>query len=58
MPGGSFHELDDAVAWAGVSPADYRVITVTREAVAPPKDAAQGTSGEVVAKGAIEECPA
>ena len=58
VPAGSFHELDDAVAWAGVSPADFPLITVTKEAIAPPKDAAQGTSGDVVAKGAIEECPA
>jgi hypothetical protein len=58
VPAGSFHELDDAVAWAGVSPDDFPLLTVTREAAAPPKDAAQGSSGEVVAKGAIGECPA
>lgn len=58
VPAGSFHELDDAVAWAGVSPDDFPLITVTKEVVAPPKDAAQGSSGEVVAKGAIGECPA
>ncbi|MGB8860154.1 MAG: anti-sigma factor, partial [Ilumatobacteraceae bacterium] len=57
VPAGSFHELDDAIAWAGVAPEDFPLITVTKEAVAPPKDAAQGTSGEVVAKGAIAECP-
>ena len=58
VPAGSFHELDAAVAWAGVSPDDFPLITVTREVVAPPKGAAQGSSGEVVAKGAIGECPA
>jgi hypothetical protein len=57
VPAGSFHELDDAVAWAGVSPDDFPLITVTKEVVAPPKDAAQGSSGEVVAKGAVGECP-
>ena len=58
VPAGSFHELDDAVAWAGISSDDFPLITVTKEVVAPPKDAAQGSSGEVVAKGAIGECPA
>ncbi|MEQ1701538.1 MAG: anti-sigma factor [Ilumatobacteraceae bacterium] len=58
VPAGSFHELDDAVAWAGVLPDDFPLITVTKEVVAPPKDAAQGSSGEVVAKGAVGECPA
>jgi len=57
VPAGSFHELDDAVAWAGVSPADFPLLTVTKEAVAAPKDPAQGSSGEVVAKGAIGACP-
>lgn len=57
VPAGSFHELDDAVAWAGVSPDDFPLITVTKEVVAPPKDAAQGSSGEVVVAGAVGECP-
>ena len=57
VPAGSFHELNDAIAWAGVSPVDFPLLTVTREVVAPPKDAAQGSSGEVVAAGAIGECP-
>lgn len=58
VPAGSFHELDDAIAWAGVDPADYPLITVTREQVAPPKDPLQGSSGEVVVAGALGECPA
>jgi len=58
VPAGSFHELDDAIAWAGVSPADFPLLTVTKEAVAAPKDPAQGSSGEVVAKGAIGPCQA
>ena len=57
VPAGSFHELDDAIAWAGVSPTDFPLLTVTKEAVAAPKDPAQGSSGEVVAKGAIGPCP-
>lgn len=57
VPAGSFHELDDAIAWAGVSPADFPLITVTKEVVAAPKDPAQGSSGEVVAKGSIGTCP-
>jgi hypothetical protein len=36
---------------------DYPVLTVTREHVAPPKDAAQGSSGEVVVSGALAACP-
>ena len=57
VPAGSFHELDRAVAWAGVAPADYPLLTVTKEVVAPPQDAAQGSSGEVVLKGAVGGCP-
>jgi Anti-sigma-K factor rskA len=58
VPIGTFHELDDATGWAGVSMDDYPVLTVTREHVAAPKDAAQGSSGEVVVSGALTECPA
>jgi len=58
VPAGSFHDLDGVVAWAGVSPVDFPMLTVTREAAAPPKDPAQGTSGEVVATGAIASCAA
>lgn len=57
VPAGSFHELDDAVAWAGVSTDDFPLITVTKEVVAPPKDATQGSSGEVVVAGAVGVCP-
>ena len=57
VPAGSFHELDEAVAWAGVSTDDFPLVTVTKEAVAPPKDSAQGTSGEVVATGTVGQCP-
>lgn len=58
VPIGTFHELDEAIGWAGVAVDDYAVLTVTREAVAAPKDAAQGSSGEVVVSGALRECPA
>lgn len=57
IPIGTYHELDDATGWAGVSIDDYPVLTVTREQVAPPKDAAQGTSGEIVVSGALTPCP-
>ncbi len=57
VPIGTYHELDDATGWAGVSIDDYPVLTVTREHVAPPKDAAQGSSGEIVVSGALRQCP-
>jgi hypothetical protein len=58
VPIGTYHDLDDATGWAGVDVKDYPVLTVTREHVAPPKDAAQGSSGEVVAGGTLAACPA
>jgi len=57
VPAGSFHDLERAVAWAGVSTDDFPLITVTREEVAAPTDAAQGSSGEVVVAGAVADCP-
>ena len=57
VPIGTYHELDDATGWAGVSIDDFPVLTVTREHVAPPKDAAQGSSGEIVVSGALRQCP-
>jgi hypothetical protein len=58
VPIGTFHELDDVTGWAGVSIDDFPLLTVTREKVAPPKDAAQGSSGEIVAGAALAPCPA
>ena len=58
VPIGTYHELDNATGWAGVSIADFPLLTVTREHVAAPKDAAQGSSGEVVVSGALAACPA
>ena len=58
VPIGTYHELDDATGWAGVSIDDFPLLTVTREHVAAPKDAAQGSSGEVVVSGALGACPA
>jgi hypothetical protein len=58
VPIGTYHELDDATGWAGVVVKDYPILTVTREQIAPPKDAAQGSSGEVVVSGALAPCPA
>jgi hypothetical protein len=57
VPIGTFHELDDATGWAGVSIDEFPLLTVTRETVAPPKDAAQGSSGEVVASAKLGPCP-
>lgn len=58
VPIGTFHDLSDAVGWAGVSTDDFPIMTVTREAAAPPKDAAQGSSGEVVVIAAVgPACP-
>jgi Anti-sigma-K factor rskA len=58
VPIGTYHELDDATGWAGVAVADFPILTVTREHIAPPKDAAQGSSGEVVVSGSLAPCPA
>jgi hypothetical protein len=57
VPLGTYHELDKAVGWAGVALEDFAVLTVTREAVAAPKDADQGTSGEIVVSGSLRPCP-
>jgi Anti-sigma-K factor rskA len=57
VPIGTYHDLDDATGWAGVSIDDYPLLTVTREHVAPPKDATQGSSGEIVVSGALSACP-
>lgn len=58
VPIGTYHELDNATGWAGVSINEFPLLTVTREHVAAPKDAAQGSSGEVVVSGALGACPA
>ena len=57
VPAGSFHDLDRAVAWAGVSTDDLPLITVTREVIAAPTDPAQASSGEVVVAGSVTPCP-
>jgi hypothetical protein len=57
VPIGTYHDLADATGWAGVSLDDFPVLTVTREVVAGPKDATQGTSGEIVVSGALRKCP-
>src|SRR4051794_14321927 len=58
VPIGTYHDLDDATGWAGVDVADFPLLTVTREVVAAPKDAQQGSSGEVVVSAAMKACPA
>jgi hypothetical protein len=57
VPAGSFHELDQATGWAGVAVQNFALVTVTRESVAAPKSADQGTSGEVVAIAPLADCP-
>ena len=58
VPIGTYYKLDNATGWAGVSIDDFPLLTVTREHLAAPKDAAQGSSGEVVVSGALGACPA
>jgi hypothetical protein len=56
VPVGSFHDLTEATGWAGVDIADFPILTVTRESVAAPKDALQGSSGEMVLSGNLAPC--
>ncbi len=58
VPAGTFHDLDDAVGWAGVDPAQFPILTVTREQAAAPGSADQGSSGEVVLRGQLAPCAA
>jgi hypothetical protein len=58
VPIGTYHQLDEAIGWAGVAIDEYPLLTVTREVAAAPQDAAQGSSGEVVVTGALTQCPA
>lgn len=57
VPAGTFHDLADAVGWAGVDPRAFPIVTVTREAAAGPTSADQGSSGEVVVRGQLAPCP-
>lgn len=57
VPIGTFHEVGDAVGWAGIDIATHPVLTITKETVTGPKDPAQGSSGEVVVSGAVAPCP-
>jgi hypothetical protein len=54
---GTFHDLSSVEGWAGVDIAEFPIVTVTRERVAGPTDAAQGSSGEVVVTGTLRPCP-
>ena len=54
MPAGSFHDLDDATGWVGVSMTDFPVITVTMESAVGGKDPGQESSGQIVASGTVE----
>ena len=57
IPAGTFHDLANAVGWAGVDPQSFPIITVTREAAAGPTSQEQGSSGEVVVRGQLAPCP-
>jgi hypothetical protein len=48
VPIGTFHDLDDATGWAGVSLDQFPLLTVTTESATGPKDPLQGSSGDVV----------
>ncbi|MEK7425106.1 MAG: anti-sigma factor [Actinomycetota bacterium] len=56
-PIGTFHDLADAVGWAGVAIDEYPVISFTKEAVAAPDSDEQASSGEVVLRGQFAPCP-
>jgi Anti-sigma-K factor rskA len=58
VPIGTFHDMDRAAGWAGVSVIEYPLLTVTAEEVADASDEGQGTSGQVVVTGSISPCPA
>ena len=49
VPIGTFNEARDVTLWAGVSPASYKVLTVTRERA----DGNQASSGEKVLAGPV-----
>jgi hypothetical protein len=49
VPIGTFNEGENVTLWAGVSPTDYKVLTVTREQA----DGNQDSSGEKVLAGAV-----
>jgi hypothetical protein len=56
VPIGTFHDMDRAAGWAGVSVDDYPVLNVTSEWAAGPDDSEQGSSGDVVASATIAPC--
>ncbi|MBI4935730.1 MAG: anti-sigma factor [Actinobacteria bacterium] len=56
VPAGTFHDMDYVVAWAGVAPSDYPVLTVTEEAASPADGDGQRSLGRVVAWGSLAEC--
>jgi len=49
VPVGTFNEGRDVTLWAGVSPASYRVLTVTRERA----DGNEASSGQKVLVGSV-----
>ena len=50
VPIGTFNEGRDVTLWAGVSPKDFRTLTVTREQA----DGEQASSGERVLVGTVD----
>ena len=49
VPIGTFNEGSDVTLWAGVSPASYKVLTVTRERA----DGNEASSGQKVLVGSV-----
>lgn len=56
-PIGSFHDLTDAIGWAGVDIDDFPILSFTREVVAGPQGTGQASSGEAVVRGELARCP-
>jgi hypothetical protein len=56
VPIGTFHDLSDAIGWAGVSIDAHPIISVTREVAVPGDDPGQESSGDVVLRGELAPC--
>jgi Anti-sigma-K factor rskA len=56
-PIGTFHDLADAIGWAGVDIHEFPVLSFTREVVAAPQSPEQGSSGDAVVRGELAPCP-
>jgi hypothetical protein len=56
-PIGTFHDLADAIGWAGVDIHEFPVLSFTREVIAAPQSPDQGSSGDAVVRGELAACP-